>query len=145
VAANRWFGTGSFTFNVQDGAMTNILLLTFLPLAGCGMTDTLSAIVGVGANVATVAAIQRTPADAVYSWWTGRDCSMVRLDEGKTYCRPVEPPPDPPVFCTRSLGSVDCWRDPASMPGHPRGVADGPSSLTAEQEKDRVRTWPWTW
>src|SRR6201999_4605193 len=105
--------------------MKNILLLGLLPLAACGMSENLTAIVGVGTTVASVAAIQRTPADAVYSLWTGRDCSMVRLDEGKTYCRPVEPPPDPPVFCTRSLGSVDCWQDPASMPGHPRGVADG--------------------
>jgi hypothetical protein len=122
--------------------MKKFLLLSFLPLAGCGMSDNLVAIVGVGANVASIAAIQRSPADAVYSWWTGRDCSVVRLDEGKTYCRPVEPPPEPPVFCTRSLGSVDCWRDPTSMAGHPRGVADGPAGLTAEQERDRTRTWP---
>jgi hypothetical protein len=122
--------------------MKKFLLLTFLPFAGCGMSDNLTAIVGVGANVATIAAIQRSPADAVYSWWTGRDCSIVRLDEGKTYCRPVEPPPEPPVFCTRSLGSVDCWQDPASMAGHPRGVADGPAGLTAEQERNRTRTWP---
>jgi hypothetical protein len=122
--------------------MKKFLLLSFLPLAGCGMSDNLMAIVGVGANVASIAAIQRSPADAVYSWWTGRDCSVVRLDEGKTYCRPVEPEPEPPVFCTRSLGSVDCWRDPASMPGHPRGVADGPAGLTAEQERNRTRTWP---
>jgi hypothetical protein len=122
--------------------MKKFLLLTFLPFAGCGMSDNLVAIVGVGANVASIAAIQRSPADAVYSWWTGRDCSVVRLDEGKTYCRPVEPEPEPPVFCTRSLGSVDCWRDPASMAGHPQGVADGPAGLTAEQERNRTRTWP---
>ena len=122
--------------------MKKFLFLSFLPLAGCGMSDNLVATVGVGTNIASIATIQRTPADAVYSWLTGRDCSVVRLDEGKTYCRPVEPPPDPPAFCTRSLGSVDCWKDPASMPGNPRGVADGPSGLTAEQEKNRIRTWP---
>ena len=44
--------------------------------------------------VSSVAMIQRTPADALYSsWWTGRDCSVVRLDQGKTYCRPSEPEP----------------------------------------------------
>jgi hypothetical protein len=142
VAANRWFGKGLFTFWVQDGGMKKLLLLIFLPLAGCGWPDNLIAFVGVGTNVASVTTIQRTPADAVYSWLTGRDCSVVRLDQGKTYCRPVEPPPEPPVYCTRGLGAVNCWADPATVPGHPRGVADGPSGLTAEQEANRVRTWP---
>jgi hypothetical protein len=122
--------------------MKKILLLRFLPLTGCGMTDNLIAFVGVGTNVVSVTTIQRTPADAVYSWLTGRDCSVVRLDQGKTYCRPVEPKPEPPAFCTRSLGSVDCWQDPDTVPGHPRGTAEGPAGLTAEQEANRVRTWP---
>jgi hypothetical protein len=116
-----------------------IFLAGFLPLAGCAWPIP-TAVVGV--SVASVATIQRTPADAVYSLFTGRDCSLVRLDQGKTYCRPVEPKPDPPAFCTRSLGAVNCWKDPDSLPGHPRGVADGPVRLTAEQEADRVRTWP---
>jgi hypothetical protein len=122
--------------------MKIIFLAGFLPLAGCGWSDNLIATVAAGANVGSVATIQRTPADAVYSWWTGRDCSIVRLDRGKGYCRPVEPEPEPPVFCTRSLGSVNCWQDPPGVPGNPQGVADGPVGLTAEQEADRVRTWP---
>jgi hypothetical protein len=122
--------------------MKTILLLSLLPLAGCGMTDNLAATVGVAATVGSVAAIQRTPVDAVYSFWSGRDCSVVRLDQGKTYCRPVEPKPEPPPFCTRSLGAVDCWRNPDTVPGHPRGLADGPAVLTPAQEADRVRTWP---
>jgi hypothetical protein len=121
-----------------------IILAVLLPLAGCGGPDNLIAGgVAAGVTVASVATIQRTPLDAVYSWWTGRDCSAVRLDQGKTYCRPVEPPPEPPAFCTRSLGSVDCWRDPDTLPNHPHGVADGPAGLNAEQEADRVRKWPW--
>ena len=116
--------------------------LCILPLAGCGMSENLTAAVAVGASVGSVATIHRSPADAVYSWWTGRDCSIVRLDEGKSYCRPTEPKPEPPVFCTRTLGSVNCWQNASAAPGSPRGVADGPTGLTAEQEADRVRTWP---
>jgi hypothetical protein len=112
------------------------------PLAGCGISDNLGAAIGTGAMVASVATIHRTPVDALYSLVTGQDCSVVRLDQGKTYCRPIEPEPEPPAYCTRSLGSVNCWKDPDTVPGHPRGVADGPSHLTAEQEADRVRTWP---
>ncbi len=123
--------------------MKNLFLLMLLPLAGCGWSDNLIAAAAVGANVGSVAAIHRTPADAMYSWWTGRDCSVVRLDQGKTWCRPVEPKPTPPAFCTRGLGAVDCWQDPDSLPGHPRAVADGPTELTEAQEDDRVRKWPW--
>ena len=117
-------------------------LVSLLFLSGCGLSTNLLATVVVGANVGSVATIQRTPTDAVYSLVTGRDCSLVRLDQGKSYCRPVEPPPEPPAFCTRSLGTVNCWQDANSLPGHPRGVADGPSGLTLEQEANRVRTWP---
>jgi hypothetical protein len=122
--------------------MKTIILACVLALAGCGISDNLGAAIGTGAVVASVATIHRTPVDALYSLVTGRDCSVVRLDQGKTYCRPVEPEPETPTYCTRSLGSVNCWKDPDTVPGHPRGVADGPSRLTAEQEADRVRTWP---
>ena len=55
----------------------------------------------------------------------------------------VEPPVQPQVVCTRSRGSVDCWRElpPYATPAH-RGVADGPATLTAEQEAHRTRRWP---
>jgi hypothetical protein len=80
--------------------------------------------------------------DAVYSAITGKDCSIVRMEQGKSYCRPVEPPPDAPPYCTRSLGVVDCWRDPASLPNRPPEVADGPHVLTPAQEANRTRRWP---
>jgi hypothetical protein len=119
--------------------MKMIALMWILPLAAC--TWPVAAVV-VGTTVGSVPTIQRTPPDAVYSLVTGRDCSMVRLDQGKTYCRPIEPEPELPAFCTRTLGTVNCWKDPASLPDHPRGVADGPFALTAEQEANRLRTWP---
>jgi hypothetical protein len=126
----------------QDRRMKLILLLVLLPLAGCGAVDTVSASVTAGLTIGSIATIQRSPPDAIYSLLTGRDCSIVRLDAGKTYCRPVEPAPEPPAYCTPSLGRVDCWADPGGVPGHPRAVADGPVGLTAAQEADRVRTWP---
>lgn len=117
-------------------------LLILLALAGCGATsETLTAAVVAG-GAASVAVIGRTPIDAVYSAATGKDCSVVRLDRGQTYCRPTEPPPQAQPYCTRSLGVVDCWADPAAVPGHPPGVADGPQTLTKEQEANRTRTWP---
>jgi hypothetical protein len=110
-----------------------LLLLAACDPASLGTT----AAVGVG----SVAVIGRTPVDAVVSLASGRDCSVVRLDRGQSYCRPVEAPPGPPPYCTRSLGGVDCWREPPLALPLQRGVADGPATLTAEQEAHRTRRW----
>jgi hypothetical protein len=110
-------------------------------LGGCALPVSVAAYVGGGVPVASVAAIHRTPPDAVWSLVTGRDCSLVRLDQGKSYCKPEETPPEPVPFCTRSLARVDCWQDPATVPGRHAGVADAPA-LTAAQEADMVRGWP---
>jgi hypothetical protein len=119
-------------------------MLLLLPglLSACGATPEQLASGLAGFSIGSIAVIQRSPLDAVYSTVTGRDCSVVRLDRGQSYCRPVEPAPAPPRFCTRSLGSVDCWQDPFTLPGQPRPVAQGPETLTPEQEAHRLRTWP---
>jgi hypothetical protein len=112
-------------------------------LAGCGGPWTEPAGALLAADAATIPVLHRGIFDTVFSTITGRDCSIVRLDRDQTYCRPVEPPPEPPPYCTRSLGSVDCWPAPASLPQpSPPGVADGPRMLTPAQEADRTRRWP---
>ena len=120
--------------------MKMVLILVMLPLAGCGVLDNLSATVAVGLTAGSVAVIHRTPVDAIYSLATDQDCSVVRLDEGKSYCRQQEPPPEPSPFCTRSLAGVDCWRD-ARLAGRYKGVADAPA-MTPEQQANRVPKWP---
>jgi hypothetical protein len=118
------------------------LMLVVLMLAGCGLTPEQAATVGVAGAVGSIAVIQRSPVDALYSIVSGKDCSIVRLDQGKSYCKPVEPPPEQQPYCTRSLGVVDCWRDPASLPDHPPQVGDVPHGLTPDQEADRTKGWP---
>jgi hypothetical protein len=108
-------------------------------LGGCGADPLTMATVAVGTTAGSVAVIHRTPFDALWSLATGRDCSAVRLDQGKSYCRPVEPPPAPQPYCTRSLAVADCWANPA---GQPPPLGDGPSVLTPAQEADRTRRWP---
>lgn len=119
------------------------LLLPLMLLAGC--IEPMGIMLGLSA--AAVPVIGRTLPDAVYSGLTGKDCSLVRLDAGKSYCAPTEAPPARPLVCTRSLGTVDCWGNAevleAARLGVPlREVADGPRSLTPAQEAHRTRRWP---
>jgi hypothetical protein len=82
------------------------------------------------------------PVDVTMSAAGGRVCSV---DKGERHCHPELKPPEPQAFCTRSLGVPDCWADPAALPNHPREIADGPRTLTPEQEADRTRWWPKLW
>jgi hypothetical protein len=116
------------------------LLLLLCVLAGCEATPLAMVAEGPTAGVASITILHRSPFDAIYSLVTGKDCSVVRLDRGQTYCRQPEPPPETPPLCTRSLGVVDCWADRAALPNHP--VADGSVTLTPRQEADRTRGWP---
>jgi len=116
------------------------LLAGLLALSGCGTEGN---VVGMAANVAAVPLFGRTVPDVVISAMGGKDCSMVRVEKGQSYCRHEEPPPAPPVFCARSLANVDCYVSAETQPLPVRvGVADGPKVLTPEQEAYRTRGWP---
>ncbi len=71
---------------------------------------------------------------------TGRDCSVVRLDRQQTYCAPRDRPVALP-YCTRTLGSVECWANPEAFTTLPRAVADTPP-LDAEQARLLAARWP---
>lgn len=93
------------------------------------------------ASAAAVPVFGRSIPDMVYSAITGKDCSVVRLDQGKSYCRQMDPPIAPAPFCTRSLGTIDCWANPDAFPPGRQSVADAPQP-TPEQEAYRTRRWP---
>ena len=120
--------------------MRATILLLLLSLPGCAHwvepTGALAA-----ADLASVVVFGRGIADIGVSAISGRDCSIVRLDRGLTYCAPVEPPPDPGPFCTRSLGTVDCWINPDALPMPQQPVADGPAPTLAQQQYRHAR-WP---
>ncbi|WP_191085692.1 hypothetical protein [Roseococcus microcysteis] len=119
-------------------------LLLALALPACdGPT-----LVGLGAaTVVSLPLTGRAPPDLIVSAVTGRDCSIVRLDRGMSYCAAAAPAPGNAPYCTRSLGQTDCWvtRPPLLGPplaNGPRGVVDGPTGLTPAQEADRTARWP---
>ena len=95
--------------------------------------------VGVAVGVGSIAVIQRSPLDALYSIVTGQDCSIVRLDQGKSYCRPVEPPPEPAAVLHAQPRAVPiAGRIRPSLPDHPPGLGDVPHPLTPAQEANRT-------
>jgi hypothetical protein len=110
-----------------------------LPLCGCVPATVFPLTAGLGAEVAV---FHRTVPDLIYSGITGKDCSLVRLDENKSYCRPVDPPVPAQPYCTRSLARVDCWADPQNLGNRPPEVAQGPRELTPEQNRVRLARWP---
>ncbi len=119
------------------------LLALLLPLLAGGCVETAATAVGV--SVAAVPLIGRTLPDVVVSAVAGADCSLVRLDAGKSYCAPEEKPPVAPLVCTRSLGIVDCWHNPKDLGVAYTEVADGPRTLTPAQEAHRTRPWHRLW
>jgi hypothetical protein len=124
--------------------MPRVLLMVCAALfpAACGVTPPEVLETAATVTVGSISIIHRSPIDALYSLVTGKDCSIVRLDKGLTYCRPIEPLPAPPPYCTRSIGNVDCWSDPQALVNPPPELANGPLTLTPEQDADRTRRWP---
>ena len=119
--------------------MRRVLALGLLAaLGGCAAAAGPIAAAGVGSLVV----FQRDPPGIVASAITGHDCNIVRVAEGKSYCKPIEPPPPTPPFCTRSLGVVDCWAYADPFGYYQRQVADGPSELTLRQDRARLAHWP---
>ena len=96
----------------------------------------------IGANAFAIPVFHRDLFDLAYSLITGKNCSVVRLDQEKSYCAPVEPAPPPQEYCTRSLADVDCWSEPALVANLGPSVADGPATLTPVQERNRTAPWP---
>lgn len=57
----------------------------------------------------------KTLIDHTVSMISGRDCSTIRAQNAGPYCQDKEPPrplPSQPVYCYRSLASVNCYESP---------------------------------
>jgi hypothetical protein len=120
--------------------MRGFATILLLALAGCQAL--VPPLVTIGAlDLANVATFHRSGFDLYISLKRGRDCSVVHLEQGKPYCTPLEAEPASQAFCTRTLGSAECFADPATLADHPSPLGDAPA-LTAAQEQDRLARWP---
>ena len=113
-----------------------MILLLLATLSGCAPAAAV-----VGADLATVTVFGRGIVDIGVSAVSGRDCSVVRLDKGQTYCAPRIEVARPQPYCTRTLGTVSCWDDPRLLPRPQPEVGDTPPA-TEDQLRYRAARWP---
>ncbi|TVR99546.1 MAG: hypothetical protein EA406_03190 [Rhodospirillales bacterium] len=79
-----------------------------------------------GVQVAVVAGTGKTMVDHVVSLASGKDCSIVRKEQGRTYCREDEAVPAMPQHCYQTLGAIDCYVLPDPDAARRRPVPDTP-------------------
>jgi hypothetical protein len=120
--------------------MRVIALLLLAGLTGCaGWEAPVGALAG--AELASVTVLGRGLLDVGVSAISGRDCSIVRLDRGETYCAARFPAEQPQPFCTRTIGTVTCWENPALLPAPQSELGDTPPP-TEDQLRYRAARWP---
>jgi hypothetical protein len=81
-------------------------------VASCGTVPPYAMVDG-----AVVVTTEKTMADHAISLASGKDCSLVRLEQGTTYCVEDELVPQPNLYCYRELAGVTCY----DRPDHRRG------------------------
>jgi len=57
-------------------------------------------------------ASDKTLVDHLVSYNSGKDCSTVRTEQGRTYCREDEPNPAYAGYCYPTIGDVTCYAEP---------------------------------
>lgn len=90
-----------------------LVIVLFLSafLSSCAAAVPLVASIAViegGSIVATEKAVE----DHIFSAYSGKDCSAVRVEKGETYCKEDEPNPTAGIHCYRTLGDITCYSQP---------------------------------
>ena len=84
-----------------------VLIAGLALLAGCANFPPVAIIDG-----ASVVGSKKTIGDHIVSYVSGKNCSTVRSNQGRTYCVEDEPNPTPRVFCYPTIGMVTCYDTP---------------------------------
>jgi hypothetical protein len=95
--------------------MRFVLLAGLLFLGACSAASTAQSIAPQAALLegATVIGTDKTIGDHVISFATGKNCSTIRKDLGRTYCEEDEIGHVDEVYCYRTLGRPTCYAIPS--------------------------------
>ncbi len=74
-----------------------------------------------GAEAISVIGTDKTVVDHIVSIGSGKNCSTIRREQGRSYCVEDEPQIRQNIYCYKSIGTVTCYDrpDPHNM-GHER-------------------------
>jgi hypothetical protein len=77
----------------------------------------------------TAVSTGKTLSDHVVSYASGKDCSTVRSNSGRTYCEESEANPRAKVWCYRTIGKPVCYDKPDPYQGNQRKIGDNDHNL----------------
>ena len=107
--------------------LISALFLLAFSLTSCALAPLVVPIAAVeGLSLVTT---EKAVEDHLFSAYSGKDCSAVRVNKGDTYCKEDEPNPTPAVHCYRTLGDITCYNQPDPQQGEGGGVASPQSTL----------------
>ncbi len=78
---------------------------------------------------------KKTPVGHVVSWITGRNCSILRVEAGKSYCEPKEKFVQAEEHCYKTLGGIDCYTDEQNQYGEEVGDTYIPTTKKEQRRK----------
>lgn len=90
------------------------LFLAATVLSGCGGSELVTPATLLMASGAVIINEDKTPTDLIASAVTGLDCDTIRKSRDKgPLCRPEQAEViEKPVFCYRTLGTINCFAEP---------------------------------
>jgi len=71
----------------------------------------------------------KTVSDHFVSFASGKNCSTIRSNTGRTYCEEDEPNPTPKVWCYRTIGKAVCYDRPDPYQGNQRKMGENDHNL----------------
>ena len=90
-----------------------IAISVLAALSACGAIPGFAQIEGM-----TTVATEKPLSDHFVSFFSGKNCSVVRREKGQTYCEEDElRSAAPKVYCYRSIGGVNCYDRPDPFDG----------------------------
>ena len=99
-----------------------------LGLAGC------ESLPGYGeAEAVSLMATKKTLTDNVVSYYSGKDCSTLRKEQGLAYCKEDQVIPKANVYCYQTLGSVTCYDRPDPYDPRRRELGDNSQNYTPKK------------
>ncbi len=99
-----------------------------LSLGACAMLPPVTALEG-----ATAVSTGKTFSDHVVSFASGKNCSTVRSNSGRSYCEENEANPAPKVWCYRTIGKAVCYDRKDPYQGNQRVMGDNGHNMDSPE------------